>query len=169
MILLVLFMAATTWASPIVIRTQGHQCKEERVVRTIENITRIVNVTVTVHETREHVETVTRCCPGYISDNNNECVQISEEEEEGSGSDIQNADLANKKTDTSNMMFDLVLVVLTSIIIGTILGATTSLLRFYIERKRKILENKKPRFTVFLSRKKNQDGRKEEPWLSMYT
>jgi len=74
------------------------------VVRTMNNVTRMVNVTVTVHElclnlsegflcTRQlthtvpriTVETVTRCCPGYISDHNGECVQIREEEKKGSG------------------------------------------------------------------------------------
>ena len=129
MILLVLIMATRARATPIVNRGQGYKCEEDRVVRTRENVTRMVNVTDTVHElcldlsegfrctrqlthfvprltveTREHVETVTSCCPGYISDHNDECVQIRAEEE-GSGWAVRDADLA-QKTETNDLMSD---------------------------------------------------------------
>jgi len=139
MILLVLFMAATTWSSPVGKRGQGHKCQEERLVRTMNNVTGMVNVTVTVHElclnlsegflcTRQlthtvprlTVETVTRCCPGYISDHNNECVLIREER--GSGAAVQDSELAHK-TQTSDWtpisVIVISLILLTLMIIGT--------------------------------------------------
>ena len=127
-ILLELLMAASVLVTPIMNRGGGHKCEEDRVVRTRENVTRMVNVTDTVHElcldlsegfrctrqlthfvprlrveTREHVETVTTCCPGYISDNNDGCVKIRVVEEEGSGAAVKDADLPDE-SETSNLM-----------------------------------------------------------------
>jgi len=129
-LMLVLLMAASAWATPIMNRGRGHKCEEDRVVRTRENVTKLVNVTDTVHElcldlsegfrctrqlthfvprltveTREHVETVTTCCPGYISDHHGGCVKITDVEEEGSGAVVKDADLADK-SETTMLMSD---------------------------------------------------------------
>merc|ERR1712110_414298 len=126
--MLVLLMAASAWATPIMNRGRGHKCEEDRVVRTRENVTKLVNVTDTVHElcldlsegfrctrqlthfvprltveTREHVETMTICCPGYISDHHGGCVKITDVEEEGSGAVVKDADLADKSESTMLM------------------------------------------------------------------
>ena len=129
-LMLVLLMAASAWATPIMNRGRGHKCEADRVVRTRENVTKLVNVTDTVHElcldlsegfrctrqlthfvprltveTREHVETVTICCPGYISDHHGGCVKITDVEEEGSGAVVKDADLADK-SETTMLMSD---------------------------------------------------------------
>ena len=130
---LVLSLASTSTA--IMNRGGDNKCDMDRVVTRMENVTRMINVTETVQElcldlsegfrcdrelthfvprmtveTREHTETVTSCCPGYISDGGDGCVKTVKvpihEEEEGSGEDVRPATRNGNKSEDNYFMSD---------------------------------------------------------------
>jgi len=171
MILLVLFMAATTH---LVIK--GHKTEEEPVVRTIVNVTRMVNVT--DHQLQEdpiEIETANFTMDGDSVENfqcadfrwGKDCSMVCDCNNDGaygchrySGQCICNSCWYGEKCEnySNGWMYVVVLVPAISILlfIGIIILMRTCFL-YLEEKKRKIMESKKARSMVSSSRRKNQD------------
>ena len=172
MILLVLIMAATTWASPPVNRVQGHKSEEDPVVRTIVNVTRMVNVT--DHQLQEdpiEIDTANFTMDGDSVENfqcatfrwGKDCSLVCDCNNDGalechrySGQCICNSCWYGEKCENYGNSWMYVVVFVPAISILLFIGII--ILMRTLERK--IMENKKARSMakVSSSRRKNQDA-----------